>query len=50
MQIYAADEQMHHGKLCLLHIIHKRGGAVSWGTALQGRGFDSRMCHWNFSL
>jgi hypothetical protein len=27
-----------------------RGGAVGWGTAIQGRGFDSRWCHWNFSL
>ena len=28
-----------------------RGGAVGWGTALQaeGRGFNSRWCHCNFS-
>jgi hypothetical protein len=25
-----------------------RDGTVCWGTALQGRGFDSRWCHWNF--
>jgi len=24
--------------------------AVGWCTALQGRGFDSRWCHSNFSL
>jgi hypothetical protein len=27
-----------------------RGGAVRWGTAPEGRGFDSRWCHWNSSL
>ena len=26
-----------------------RGGAVGVGTLL-GRGFDSRLCHWNFSF
>jgi hypothetical protein len=25
-------------------------GAVGWGTAPEGRGFDSEWFHWNFSL
>jgi hypothetical protein len=30
----------------------KDGGAVGYGVALQaeGRWFDSRYCHWNFSF
>jgi len=24
--------------------------AVGWGYKSEGRGFDSRWCHWNFSL
>jgi hypothetical protein len=29
-----------------------RGGAVGWGTRfkLEGRGFSSHCCHWNFSM
>jgi len=26
------------------------GGAVGWGYKSEVRGFDSRWCHWNFSL
>jgi hypothetical protein len=29
--------------------IASRGGAVIWGT-VQGIGFDSQLCHWNFLL
>jgi len=29
-------------------ILGAHSGAVGWGTALQGRGFDSRLCHWDF--
>jgi len=27
-----------------------RGGAVGWGTAPEGGGFNSRWCHWLLSL
>jgi hypothetical protein len=27
-----------------------RDGAVGRGTTLQGRGFDSLWCHWNFFI
>jgi hypothetical protein len=44
----------HAEALTFLHRTMKYGGAVGWGTALQaGRSrvqFDSRRCHWNFSL
>jgi len=35
--------------LCTAHCKNVCGD-VGWGTALQGRGFDSRWYHWNFSL
>ena len=36
--------------LCLSRTMTR--GAVGWGTALhsEGCGFDSRWCHWNYSL
>jgi len=40
--------------LCHLYHItysgHAAGGAVGWGYKPEGCGFDSRWCHWNFSL
>jgi hypothetical protein len=36
--------------LSLLLFTGARRGAVCWGTQPEGRGFDSRLCNWNFSF
>jgi hypothetical protein len=52
MIVYYAYQQMH--KYIYIYIIFygARGGVVAEALRYEpvGRGFDSRWCHWNFSV
>jgi hypothetical protein len=50
--IVCTDLRTDSGICCMLHYVVARGGVVVKVLRYKpaGRGFDSRCCHWNFSV